>query len=716
MLPCTFQPGELVARRYQVIRFLARGGAGEVYEAEDVELRARVALKTLRPETAEDDAHLARFRREINLARKITHPNVCRVFDLGLHPSPRGWITFLTMELLEGESLHERIRRSGPMKCAEALPVVEQMVAGLAAAHAHGVVHRDFKSDNVMLVSPRSGTLRVVVTDFGLARSEESAGFSTGSGTLKGTPAYMAPEQVTGGSIGPAVDIYALGVVMYEMMTGALPFGGDTVMEVALRRVSARAPSPRDLVKDLEPRWEQVISRCLEREPGRRYPAVGDVAASLRAPGSRKAARSLWVPAAGAAVLLLAGAGAWRWLRAPPASETAAVPARRTVAVLGLRNLSAKADKAWLGTALAELLSGEVSAGSDLRRVPSETVTRLRRELALPEGGQLDRDALAKVRVTTRADYVLGGSYLALGDGEGNLRLEVQLQDAQTGEIIAGDSETGSEAGLFALVSQAGAHLRSALGVRALEPADEAQARTSLPADSAAARPYAEGLSRLRLLDALGARPLLEQATQIDPTFPLAHAALSEAFRRLGRQADEEREALLAHEHAAALGREQQLMVEARLRVARREWARAEELYRSLYDFFPATVDYGLNLAQVQVRAGRGKEALETVALVRSSAEEAARDPRLDIAEAQAAGAVSDYPRQDAAARRAAAKARALGARELEGDALMYESAAAALLGDRPRALQRAEQAYELFVQIGNPWSVGQALLRRANA
>ncbi|HET9754402.1 MAG TPA: protein kinase, partial [Myxococcales bacterium] len=716
MLPCTFQPGELVARRYQIIRFLARGGAGEVYEAEDVELRARVALKTLRPETAEDDAHLARFRREINLARKITHPNVCRVFDLGLHPSPRGWITFLTMELLEGESLHERIRRGGPMKCAEAMPIVDQMAAGLAAAHAHGVVHRDFKSDNVMLVSPRSGSLRVVVTDFGLARSEDSAGFSTGSGTMKGTPAYMAPEQVTGGSIGPAVDIYALGVVMYEMMTGALPFAGDTVMEVALRRVSARAPSPRDLVKDLEPRWEQVIARCLEREPGKRFPSVTDVAARLRAPDSRRAMSSRWLPAAAAAALLLAGAGAWRFMRAPPASPSPAVPARRTVAVLGLRNLSAKADKAWLGTALAELLSGEVSAGSELRRVPSETVTRLRRELALPEGGQLDRDALAKVRLTTRADYVLGGSYLALGDGEGRLRLEVQLQDAQTGEIIAADSETGSEASLFALVAQAGAHLRSALGVRALEPADEAQARTSLPADSAAARPYAEGLSRLRLLDALGARPLLEQAAQIDPAFPLAHAALSEAFRRLGRQADEEREALLAHEHASALGREQQLMVEARLRVARREWARAEELYRSLYDFFPATVDYGLNLAQVQVRAGRGKEALETVALVRGSAEDAERDPRLDIAEAQAAGAVSDYPRQDAAARRAAAKARELGARELEGDALMYESAAAALLGDRPRALQRAEEAYELFHSIGNPWSVGQALLWRANA
>jgi len=720
--PHTFQPDEVLAGRYRVIRFIARGGSGEVYEVEDFELSARVALKTLRPELADDPLLLARFRHEINLSRKITHGNVCRIFDLGFHPSPRGRVTFLTMELLAGESLRCRIQREGPLKPIEALPIVAQMADGLFAAHAYGVVHRDFKSDNVMLVpASANGGPRVVVTDFGLARAGEPSGLTTSAG-LKGTPAYMAPEQVSSGDVGPAADIYALGVVIYEMMTGELPFRGGTAMEVAVRRLTTRPQSPRRLVPDLDPRWERAILRCLEREPEKRYVAAGEVTAALRGPALRVSSRLPWVAAA--VVLLAAGGAASWWAAHRPAPVTSAVVAaapaassRRAVAVLSLRNLSEKADLAWLGTALAELLSSEVAAGGDLRRVPPETITRLRRELSLPEGGQLDAETLAKVRATIHADFVLGGSYLALGGRDGGkLRVDVKLQDTSTGETVASDSQTGEQGNLFELVSQAGANLRSRLGVRALDPADRAQARTMMPADPAAARPYAEGLARLRLLDALGARPLLEEATRADPDFPLAHAALSEAFRRLGRHADEEREARLANDHASRLPREQQILVEANWRVARREWAPAVELYRSLYDFFPSTIDYGLRLAHVEVQAGRGKQALETVERVRGSAESAARDPRVDIAEAQASGAISQYQRQDAAAKVAVEKARALGARELEGDALMQESSAAALLGDRPRALQRAVEAHQLFRQIGNPYSVGQALLRRANA
>jgi len=723
--PRTFQPDELVAGRYRVIRFIARGGTGEVYEVEDFELRARIALKTLRPELADDDLVLARFRHEINLSRKITHAHVCRIFDLGFHPSPRGRVTFFTMELLAGESLRQRIQRTGRMDATEALPIVEQMVEGLSAAHADGVVHRDFKSDNVMLVAPAGGgSTRVVLTDFGLARAEQPSGLTTGSGGLRGTPAYMAPEQVAGGEVGPAADLYALGVVLYEMMTGQLPFDGGTAMEVALRRLTARPRPPRQLAPDLDPRWERTILRCLEREPQRRFAGAGEVSTALRegAPGAR---RHLSMPAAGiAALLLVAGGAAWWWARhrsAPASTATVAgptvAPPGNAVAVLGLRNLSEKPDLAWLGTAVAELLASEVSGGGGLRRVPPETVTRLRRELSLGEGGQLGADVLAKVRATIHADYVLGGSYLALAGPDGDkLRLEIHLQDARTGETVASASETGEQARLFEMVTRAGSRLRSRLGVRALDPAGEAQARTALPADPAAARPYAEGLARLRLLDALGARPLLEEATRVEPGFPLAHAALSEAFRRLGRHDDEEREARLANDHAKGLAREQQLLVEANWRVARREWTAAADLYRSLYDFFPSTIDYGLRLAQVEAQAGRGKDALETVERVRRSVEAAGRDPRVDVAEAQASAAISDFRRQDQAARRAVEKARALGAREVEGDALMQESSAAALLGDRPRALQRAVEAHRLFLQIGNPYSVGHALLRRANA
>ncbi|HWE25004.1 MAG TPA: protein kinase, partial [Myxococcales bacterium] len=719
--PRTFQPDDVVAGRYRVVRFIARGGSGEVYEVEDFELRTRVALKTLRPELADDDLLLARFRHEITLSRKITHPNVCRVFDLGFHRSERGRVTFLTMELLAGESLRRRITRTGAFATTEALPIVEQMVEGLSAAHEGGVVHRDFKSDNVMLVPPgATGAARVVVTDFGLARGGQPSGFTTTSGGLQGTPAYMAPEQVEGGEIGPATDVYALGLVMYEMITGALPFEGGTAMEVALRRLTVRPPSPRRLVPDLDAAWERTILRCLEREPRKRYASVRGVSAALRGGGGAARRLPFWPAAIGAAVLLLAASVVAFWAGHRGGATSLArdqAQAKNTVAVLGLRNLSDKADLAWLGTALAELLASEISGGGGLHRVPSETITRLRRELPLPQTTPLDAGALARVRAGVHADYVLGGSYLAVAaPGEAKLRLEVQLQDTRTGETVASTTQIGEQGKLFEMVARAGTDLRSRLGVHALDPKGEAEARMALPANPLAARPYAEGLSRLRLLDALGARPLLEEATRVDPSFPLAHAALSEAYRRLGRHDDEEREARLANDHASQLPREQQLLVEANWRVARREWTAASDLYRSLYDFFPTTIDYGLRLADVQAQAGRGRDALETVGRVRRSAEAAERDPRVDIAEAQAAAAVNEYRRQDEAAKRAVAKARAIGARELEGDALMEESSAAALLGDRPRALQRAVEAHQLFLQIGNPYSVGHALLRRGNA
>src|SRR6185295_15450304 len=211
-----FSAGDRVAGRYRILRFVARGGMGEVYEAEDVELRGRVALKTIRPEIALDRQAIDRFKREIHLARQVTHPNVCRIFDLGYHRAPAAGggpeveITFLTMEFLPGETLDKRLR-GGRMTPAQALPLVRQMATALGAAHAMGIVHRDFKSGNVALVPGREGEgVRVVVTDFGLARGSaagDTFASATATGHVVGTPAYMAPEQVEGKPVTAAADV-----------------------------------------------------------------------------------------------------------------------------------------------------------------------------------------------------------------------------------------------------------------------------------------------------------------------------------------------------------------------------------------------------------------------------------------------------------------------------------------------------------------------------
>ncbi|HEY2747276.1 MAG TPA: protein kinase, partial [Polyangia bacterium] len=588
-----FADDEVVAGRYRVVRFIARGGMGEVYEVEDVELRIRVALKTIRVELVDDEAVLERFRGELALARRVTHPNVSRLFDLGFHDTPRGRIAFLTMELLAGESLRERIRR-GRMDVQEALPIVEQMAAGLAAAHAFGIVHRDFKSDNVMLVPSPSGGARVVITDFGLARSIESTTLPTISGELKGTPAYMAPEQLTNGPITAAVDVYALGVVMYEMMTATLPFAGGNAMAVAVKRLTERPQSPRKVVATLDVRWERAIMRCLEREPNARFTDVGELVRALGAalpPPPRRG--RLAIGALAIAALVVAGGLGLRHLqRARQASRAAANGERRALAVLGLRNLSERVDAAWLGTALPELLAAELTAEGAVRRVPDDNVTRARRELALPDGALPPPEALQRLGAILETDWVLTGTYLATGDGR--VRVDVTLDDTRSGRPIAVASETGSESALLELVAVVGEELRRRLGLTSLSAADRQIARATLPRDPAAARAYAEALARLRAFDSRGAVPLLERVTAAEPDFPLAHAALADAWRRLGRQADEEREARLAHDHAGGLPRPEQLAVEASLRVAERKWPRALELYHALYDFYPGSLDYGL--------------------------------------------------------------------------------------------------------------------------
>jgi eukaryotic-like serine/threonine-protein kinase len=292
-----FQPSELIGNRFEIVTFIGRGGMGDVYEAKDLHLGGHVALKTIRPEAASDERMIARFKHEINLAKRVTHPNVCRIYDVGFHSEPQGQDDrsgdqlslpvkmFLTMELLPGETLSARIRK-GPMNPSEALPIVNQLAAGLNAAHQAGVVHGDFKSGNVVLVPSDDARTRAVITDFGLARNfhprrDATTVSLTQAGKIAGTPEYMAPEQVVGDVITPPVDIYALGIVMYEMLTGKRPFDAESPIASAVKRLHEDPPSPRKYVPDLDRRWEAVILRCLERQPSERFASAAEVVQAL---------------------------------------------------------------------------------------------------------------------------------------------------------------------------------------------------------------------------------------------------------------------------------------------------------------------------------------------------------------------------------------------------------------------------------------------------
>ena len=275
-----FLPGRLLAGRYRIIALLGKGGMGEVYRADDLTLGQPVALKFLPEEASRDESLLERFRNEVRIARRVSHPNVCRVYDVGEVDGH----TFFTMEYVDGEDLASLLRRIGRLPPDKATDIARQLCAGLAAAHAKGVLHRDLKPANIML----DGRGQVVMTDFGLAGLTDQI---HGADVRSGTPAYMAPEQLAGREVTAQSDIYALGLVLYEVFTGKRAFTAETLAEVVRTGAQSTPSRPSSVVRDLDPAVERVILRCLEPEPRSRPASALSVAAAL--PGGDPLAAAL---------------------------------------------------------------------------------------------------------------------------------------------------------------------------------------------------------------------------------------------------------------------------------------------------------------------------------------------------------------------------------------------------------------------------------------
>jgi tetratricopeptide (TPR) repeat protein len=713
--------GSLLADRYRIVRFLSEGGMGAVYEAEDLQLRERVALKTVRPGVAGQPGALERFKREIQLARRVTHPNVCRIFEFGLHRAEGGAeVAFLTMELLQGETLAQRLKREGRLSTENALPLAEQMAAGLAAAHAAGVIHRDFKPSNVILAGA-PGAVRAVVSDFGLAQGPAMGEAPIeASDAVLGTLDYMAPEQVEGGRVTSAADVYAFGVVLYEMLTGAKPFTGGSPLSAAVRRLHEPPTPPRARVPALDPRWETAILGCLKREPRDRVADTIAALLPLRATTSgRKSPSQLYLGLSAAAVLAALG-GALVWRAQPPAATPEARPAplnaRPAVAVLGFKNLSQQRSLEWLSTALAEMFTTELAAGGALRAIPGETVARTRIELSLPAVDSLAADTLGRLRENLGADIVVLGSYLGIGSGPAlRFRLDVRAQDARSGELVSSLSETGTEQELFALVDRAGSRLRGALGAAQLNDSDKAEMRAAAASTPEAMRLYAEGLNRLRAFDALAARDLLQRAAAADPNYSLAHAALAEAWALLGYDNQASGAAKRAFELSGGLARAERLVVEGRYRETAGAWEEAVDTYRVLFGFFPDDLEHGLRLAHALRASGQGSQALQTLAALRRLRAPSSEDPRIDLVEAEVGQWLGDFRKQRAAALSAALRAEKRGARLLVARAKLLEAYAAGRLGLEDEGRAAAEAAYSIYQQAGDRGGLGWALNRSAN-
>jgi eukaryotic-like serine/threonine-protein kinase len=397
-------------------------------------------------------------------------------------------------------------------------------------------------------------------------------------------------------------------------------------------------------------------------------------------------------------------------------SSTAGSPGRSrpSVAVLGFKNLSGREEEAWVSTALSELLSADLAAGERLRLIPGENIARMKVDLVLPSADSYSADTLARIRKRLGSDMVVLGSYLAVrGTAQERIRVNLSVQDARTGDTIAVTSEDGTEYELAQLVSRSGDTVRRTLRIGSISPDGAAQASTALPENPTAARFYAEGLARLHSFDPLAARDLFRQVLAIDPEHAMSHAALSECWSNLGYDREAQEEAKKAFQLSSRLMRADQLSVEAQYRVTAHEWTRAVEIYRTLREFYPDNLEYGLDLVRVQTLAGLAKDAkssIETLSQSKFSPRDA-RDPRIDLAAAKAAEQTGDFELERQFATAAAKKGQAESAGLVVAQARLLEAVSFERTGELSKATESAKEAQEAFTSAGDLQNAAKSIL-----
>jgi len=738
-LPHSFT-GQTVSH-YRVQGRLASGGMGVVYRAEDIKLGRAVAMKFLPGELGSDRVAFERLQREARAASALDHPNICSIYELGEHDGH----PFMVMPLLEGQTLRQWVESGTTQdlkaRLGQVLDLAIQTADGLEAAHQKGIVHRDIKPANIFVTT--RGEAKIL--DFGLAKVVEANSTSpvlgdstvadiavttadpaslhlTRTGTTVGTAYYMSPEQVRSEKLDARSDLFSLGLVLYEMVTGQRAFAGDTGAAV-YDAILHREPKPvRQMNPAIPAELERIISKALEKDRALRYRSAAEVARDLRnlreefgSAAARQRRKRLAI--AGLVVVIVLAAGLVvreRFRHVAPSEPVSTVKARRSIAVLGFRNLSGKAEQDWISTALSEMVGTELAAGQQLRIIPGENVARMKLDLALPVSGGYGADTLQKIRKNLGTDVIVQGSYL-VSPGK-SLRIDLQLQEAAGGETIGAVSENGSEAKIAELVSRAGASLREQLGIGAVPAGDLNEARTALPADPQAVRLYSEGLAKLRVFDALAARDLLRRAIAVEPDHALSHSLLAESLYVLGYDAQSEAEAKQAFDLSHTLPRDNQLLVEGRYRELSHDYPAAIEAYRTLWKFFPDDLSYGLKLAAVQIRASLAKDGLLTIAQLRALPEPSRSDPRIDLVEANASDSLGDFKRSQQVASAAAEKAMQQGSRQLAAQAKEREGWAWDRLGDLDKASAAFSESRDLAQIGGNPRAAASALNGLANA
>jgi tetratricopeptide (TPR) repeat protein/predicted Ser/Thr protein kinase len=599
--------------RYEILALLGEGGMGAVYKARDREVDRDVALKVIRPELAEHPDIVRRFKQELILARQVTHKNVVRIFDLGEAEGAK----FISMEYIDGRDLRSHLAERGKFAPEEAVGIIDQVCRALEAAHAEGVIHRDLKPQNIMVDNHG----RVAVMDFGIAHSTELQGL-TQTGMLLGTPEYMSPEQAEGEKTDARSDLFSLGIIFYELLTGKSPYAATTPAATLLKRMQERPVAPTKIDPAIPKYVNDIVVRCLEIDPQRRYGSAREISQDLE---SRQRARrgfttlpmprfrmvehfgTKWTALAVAVLLLLImGLTFRRRIFAPVTKPTQ--PAI-SLAILPFRNASGDAKLDWLGTSLAEMLTTEVGQSSHLQMVSSDRLHQILHDLQLSPDSTLDPDTLRRVADFSSADTVVWGQYARFGD---QIRMQAKLQDVKHDRNAAFTAEAADEKAVPEAVDRLAEAIRQNL---ALSPAlvKELQTQSFKPLSKSlpALRYYNDGVQRLREGKDIEAQKQFQASVQEDPEFALAYSKLAQADADLGYDNEAEQASHKAVELSQNLPPQEKYLIAASHAGITKDYKKAIESYENLSKASSGDSDIQLALGSLYQETGEYDKARE---------------------------------------------------------------------------------------------------------
>jgi serine/threonine protein kinase/tetratricopeptide (TPR) repeat protein len=615
--------GSTFAGKYRIIEELGKGGMGRVYKALDTEVNEKVALKLIKPEVALDRETIERFRNELKLARKVRHKNVCQMFDLNTSEGTY----YITMEYVSGQDLKGLIRQSGRLAVETAVSIARQVCDGLEEAHGLGIVHRDLKPGNIMV--DRDGQARIM--DFGIARSLKAKGI-TGAGVMIGTPEYMSPEQVEGKEVDARSDMYSLGVILYEMVAGRVPFEGDTPFTIGVKHKSEAPRPPKQLNAQIPDDLNRVILKCLEKEKGKRYQSAAELRSDLdriaqgmptatRAIPKKKALTSreitvtvgvkkLVVPAAALAVVVIAAIILWRVI---PKKKAAPIPADKpSVAVMYFKNNSGDAALDHWRTMLSNLIVTDLTQSKHIRVLSEDKLFQILSRLGQEGSQTYSADVLRQVAEEGRVNHILQGAYAKAGD---EFRISVTLQEAGSGELIGSESVAGKgEAGIFSMVDELTRRVKADFKLTPQDITSDVDKDVGIVTTKSpeAYKHYVEGIQHDVRGEYRQEIECLEKAVAIDPDFASAYLAMAWSYNNLRYWAEERKYMEKAMALSGRLTEREKYNIQGHYyESSERTYRQAVEALEKLLAIYPDEISGGNMLAIVYSDLGEREKAIE---------------------------------------------------------------------------------------------------------